>query len=143
MVPLIVLGGFVATLALLAYAGLAAERQPAVRAALRRIGPLTHPQRGRLGVWIARDSRVPAPVRLLPIAAFVYWVTPFDLIPDPIPRIGYFDDRVVLALAIWCVATWAARPLDEHLTRIEFLHEAELARRADATGADPADAAPP
>ncbi len=133
MVPLMFLLGFLGLIALLAYGGLAAERQPAVRAVLRRIDPLTHAQRGRLGVWIARDSRVPAPLRFMPITAFVYWVTPIDLIPDPIPRIGFVDDRIVLALAIWCVARWAPGPLEEHLARIEFLHEAELARQADAS----------
>lgn len=140
MVPLLFIGAFVAVLVLLGFAGLAAERQPRVRGILRRIEPLTHSQRGRLGVWIARDARVPAPVRLLPITAFVYRVIPLDLIPDPIPRVGYVDDRVALALAVWCVARWAGPALEEHLARIEFVHAAGLARRADPLEGTPDEA---
>lgn len=143
MVPLLFLVGLFGVLVVLGYAGLAAERQGPVSRALHRIEPLTHSQRGRLGVWIARDSRVPALVRLLPITAFVYWVTPLDLIPDPIPRIGYLDDRAALALAMWCMARWAAQPLEEHLARSEFLYEADLIRRSDAAAGEPSDAAPP
>jgi uncharacterized membrane protein YkvA (DUF1232 family) len=137
---IVILLALAAAVVFVALAGLAAERQPYVRAVLRRIEPLSHPLRGRLGVWIARDRRVPLLFRFLPITAFVYWVTPIDLVPDPIPKVGYLDDRIGLALALWCVAVTAHAPLEEHLTRIEFLHEAEEDRRADSApdASDPA-----
>lgn len=34
------------------------------------------------------------------IAAIIYFVNPFDLIPDFIPGIGYLDDAVVIALVV-------------------------------------------
>jgi uncharacterized membrane protein YkvA (DUF1232 family) len=128
MTALVVLGGFAALVILIAWAGLAAERQPRVRAALRRMEPLSPPQRGRLGVWFAKDPQVPALVRLMPLTAFVYWVTPIDFIPDFIPGAGYFDDRIALALATWFATRWAPDAFEEHLARIEYLHEVALAR---------------
>jgi uncharacterized membrane protein YkvA (DUF1232 family) len=131
MVVLVFIVAVLALAVLLSFLGLAAERQPDVRGALRRIEPLSHPQRGRLGVWVAKDPRVPALVRYLPLTAFIYWIIPFDFIPDPLPRIGRFDDRVALALACWCVVRLARVPLHEHLTRIEYLREVEEARLDD------------
>jgi len=34
---------------------------------------------------------------VLAVAALVYFVSPIDLIPDPIPVIGYIDDAAVIA----------------------------------------------
>jgi len=131
MVVLVLILGLLALAVLLSFLGLAAERQPDVRGALDRIESLSHPQRGRLGVWVAKDPRVPALVRYLPLTAFVYWIIPFDFIPDPFPRIGRFDDRVLLALACWCMVRLARGPFHEHLTRIEYLREVEAARFDD------------
>ena len=33
-------------------------------------------------------------------AAIIYFISPLDLIPDPIPFIGYLDDLTVLKLAL-------------------------------------------
>ncbi|MFN8639756.1 MAG: XdhC family protein [Dehalococcoidia bacterium] len=101
MVPLLL--GLATIVALLTLAGLFARRDPDVHTLMFRIEALPHGLRGRLGVWIARDREASALVRFLPLTAFVYWVTPLDLIPDFIPGIGFFDDRLVLALALWCV----------------------------------------
>ena len=131
MAVLVFLLALLALAVLLSFLGLAAERQPDVREALSRIEPLSHPLRGRLGVWIAKDPRVPVVVRYLPLTAFVYWIIPFDFIPDPFPRIGRFDDRVALAVACWCVVRLARVPFREHLTRIEYLREVESARLDD------------
>ncbi|MSP22626.1 MAG: DUF1232 domain-containing protein [Dehalococcoidia bacterium] len=88
MPVLIVLILLVATAVALAALGMAAERRPAVRDVLRRIEPLSYPQRGRLGVWLAKDPQVPPLVRYLQLAAFIYWIIPIDFIPDALPRIG-------------------------------------------------------
>jgi uncharacterized membrane protein YkvA (DUF1232 family) len=142
MVALVFILAVLTLAVLLSFLGLAAERQPDVRGALRRIEPLSHPHRGRLGVWIAKDPRVPVFVRYLPLTAFVYWIIPFDFIPDPFPRIGRFDDRVALALACWCAVRLARVPFHEHLTRIEYLREVEIARLDDMPPEEPPTRSP-
>ncbi|MHB8065249.1 MAG: YkvA family protein [Ruminiclostridium sp.] len=37
------------------------------------------------------------------VAALAYFLSPIDLIPDPIPVIGYVDDAAVIGLAIMAV----------------------------------------
>ena len=128
LIFLVALVGLAVGLSLL---GMAAERQPAVRGVLRRIEPLSYPRRGRLGVWLAKDARISPLVRYFPLTAFVYGIIPIDFIPDFIPKVGRFDDRVALALACWCVLAVAPAHFEEHLTRIEFLHEVDEARRDD------------
>ena len=101
--------------------GLLAERDPRVRAVIQRLEGLGHPERGRLGVWIAKDKQFPLLVRLLPITAFVYWVTPLDIIPDGIPKIGYLDDRAVLGYALWLTLHLGPRArFEEHLQHAEW-----------------------
>lgn len=51
-------------------------------------------------VRLARDERVPAAAKLLAGATIAYYISPVDLIPDPIPLIGEIDD---LALALFAV----------------------------------------
>lgn len=108
--------------------GLVAEREPRVHAARRRLEGLAPPLRGRLGVWFARDRRVPMVVRLLPITAVVYGATPLDLLPDILPGVGRLDDRAVLAIALWVVTLAAPAPFEEHLSRVEFLRDAAEAQ---------------
>ncbi len=111
--------------------GLLAGRASRVRAANARLEDLDHPERGRLGVWIAKDRQFPFPVRLLPLTAFVYWVTPFDVIPDAIPKIGFLDDRAVLGYALWLTLYLGPRDrFEEHLQRAEWY--AARARALDA-----------
>ena len=45
------------------------------------------------------DPKVPAAVKLIPVAALVYLISPIDLIPD-IPVLGQIDDLVVILLAL-------------------------------------------
>ncbi len=48
-----------------------------------------------------RDSAVPWWLKVIPIFAVVYLISPYDLIPDfLLPGIGEIDDLVVLILAI-------------------------------------------
>jgi uncharacterized membrane protein YkvA (DUF1232 family) len=46
------------------------------------------------------DSRVPATERALVAGAIVYFVIPFDLIPDMIPFVGQVDDAYLIALTL-------------------------------------------
>jgi uncharacterized membrane protein YkvA (DUF1232 family) len=46
------------------------------------------------------DSRVPATERALVAGAIVYFIVPFDLIPDMIPFVGQVDDTYLIALTL-------------------------------------------
>ncbi len=59
-----------------------------------------------LMVRLARDPRVPASLKVMAGAVIAYFVTPVDVIPDPIPIIGEIDD---LALAIFALEQIAER----------------------------------
>lgn len=48
-----------------------------------------------------RDSRTPWYARLWTAVVVAYALSPIDLIPDPIPVLGYLDDLVLLPLGIW------------------------------------------
>ena len=45
-----------------------------------------------------RDPRVPWPARIFAGLVVAYAFSPIDLIPDPIPIIGYLDDLVLVPL---------------------------------------------
>lgn len=47
-----------------------------------------------------RDDRVPAQAKVALTALMAYLATPFDLIPDFIPLLGYLDDVAVAAVAL-------------------------------------------
>jgi uncharacterized membrane protein YkvA (DUF1232 family) len=48
----------------------------------------------------ARDPRTPWYARLLVAGVVAYALSPFDLVPDFIPVIGYLDDLLLLPLGI-------------------------------------------
>jgi uncharacterized membrane protein YkvA (DUF1232 family) len=47
-----------------------------------------------------RDSRTPWYAKAVATAVVAYAVSPFDLIPDFIPVIGYLDDLIIVPLGI-------------------------------------------
>jgi uncharacterized membrane protein YkvA (DUF1232 family) len=47
-----------------------------------------------------RDPRVPLHARVFAACVVGYAFSPIDLIPDPIPVLGYLDDLVVIPLGI-------------------------------------------
>jgi uncharacterized membrane protein YkvA (DUF1232 family) len=49
----------------------------------------------------ARDPRTPWYAKLFAGAVIAYALSPIDLIPDPIPVIGYLDDLILLPLGIY------------------------------------------
>ena len=49
----------------------------------------------------ARDPRVPWIARLLAGVVVAYAFSPIDLIPDPIPVLGYLDDLLLVPLGVW------------------------------------------
>jgi uncharacterized membrane protein YkvA (DUF1232 family) len=48
-----------------------------------------------------RDPRVPLYARLFAACLVGYAFSPIDLIPDPIPILGYLDDLVLIPLGVW------------------------------------------
>lgn len=46
------------------------------------------------------DPRVPWHARVLAIVVVAYAFSPVDLIPDPIPVLGYLDDLVLIPLGV-------------------------------------------
>jgi uncharacterized membrane protein YkvA (DUF1232 family) len=48
----------------------------------------------------ARDPRVPWLPKALAVVSVAYALSPFDLIPDFIPVLGYLDELILLPLAI-------------------------------------------
>jgi hypothetical protein len=48
-------------------------------------------------IWrLMGDKRINFLLKLLPVAAVIYLVSPIDLIPDPVPILGYLDDLVLI-----------------------------------------------
>ncbi|MCU0560023.1 MAG: YkvA family protein [Desulfobacterales bacterium] len=48
----------------------------------------------------SRDRRVPWHARALAVVIVAYAFSPIDLIPDPIPVLGYLDDLILIPLGI-------------------------------------------
>lgn len=57
-------------------------------------------QRMRVAVRLLRDPRVPGIVKLIPLLAVLYVLSPIDLLPDTIPVLTQLDDVAVLLLAL-------------------------------------------
>ena len=54
-----------------------------------------------LALYLAyKDPRVPAYARVFAIVVVAYAFSPIDLIPDPIPVLGYLDDLILVPLGI-------------------------------------------
>ena len=62
-----------------------------------------------------RDPRVPWYARLVALCVVAYAFSPVDLIPDPIPVLGYLDDLILVPLGIALAIKLIPAPvLDEH-----------------------------
>jgi uncharacterized membrane protein YkvA (DUF1232 family) len=48
----------------------------------------------------ARDPRTPVVARVVAGCVLAYALSPIDLIPDPIPVLGYLDDIILIPLGI-------------------------------------------
>jgi len=52
-------------------------------------------------IYVAyRDPRVPWVARVFAMCVVAYAFSPIDLIPDPIPFLGYLDDLILIPLGI-------------------------------------------
>jgi uncharacterized membrane protein YkvA (DUF1232 family) len=63
-------------------------------------------------VYLAlRDPRVPWYARLFAACVIAYAFSPIDLIPDPIPVLGYLDDLVIVPLGIALALRMIPKPV--------------------------------
>jgi uncharacterized membrane protein YkvA (DUF1232 family) len=57
-----------------------------------------------LALYLAtRHPRTPWFAKAIAVIVVAYAFSPLDLIPDPIPILGYLDDLLLLPLGIWLV----------------------------------------
>jgi len=75
-----------------------------------------------------RHPRTPWYARLVAVCVVAYALSPIDLIPDPIPILGYLDDLVLLPLGIALVVRLIPR---------DVLVECRRQARADAETGQP------
>jgi uncharacterized membrane protein YkvA (DUF1232 family) len=70
---------------------------PKVRMDIRRVIEKVKVLVEMLGVYVKGEyKKIPKKTLILLVAALIYLVNPFDLIPDFIPGIGYVDDAGVI-----------------------------------------------
>jgi uncharacterized membrane protein YkvA (DUF1232 family) len=56
--------------------------------------------------WFAKEYReVPWQTIAIALGAIIYFVNPFDAIPDFIPGIGYLDDALVIGVTVKSIKT--------------------------------------
>ena len=83
---------------------------------------------------VARDSRVPWPVKVLAAAVAAYALSPIDLIPDFIPILGYLDELILLPVGIWVVVKLIpANVMAEHRATATLAAERPVSRTAALT----------
>lgn len=78
---------------------IARREKSEVRGRLRNFAMFL-PNMAKLLAKLLRDARVPSAEKALFVAAIVYVISPFDLIPDIFPFIGQIDDLYLVALVI-------------------------------------------
>jgi uncharacterized membrane protein YkvA (DUF1232 family) len=72
-----------------------------------------------------RDPRVPWYARVFAAVVVGYAFSPIDLIPDPIPVLGYLDDLVLVPLGVWL----AVRMIPSHVLAEKRAEARELAEK--------------
>jgi uncharacterized membrane protein YkvA (DUF1232 family) len=65
----------------------------------------------RLIARLVGDPLLPRAAKIALGAAMVYLASPFDLIPDFIPFVGYLDDLLLAALLVDGLLNWVDRAL--------------------------------
>ena len=58
-----------------------------------------------------RDPRVPLHARVFAACVVGYAFSPIDLIPDPIPVLGYLDDLVLIPLGVYLAVRMIPEPV--------------------------------
>ena len=69
------------------------------------------PDIARLIARLVRDPVLPRAVKIALAAAAIYLASPFDLIPDFIPFLGYLDDALLAAVLVDGIVNYVDRRL--------------------------------
>jgi uncharacterized membrane protein YkvA (DUF1232 family) len=81
-----------------------------------------------------RDPRVPLYARVFAACVVGYAFSPIDLIPDPIPVLGYLDDLVLIPLGVTFAVKMIPAPV---LAECRERRRGTLSRRDRRTGRRP------
>jgi uncharacterized membrane protein YkvA (DUF1232 family) len=74
----------------------------------------------QLAKALARDERIPLPVRAVPPLLVLYLSLPLDVLPDFIPVVGQIDDILVVAVGIGLMLKLTPlRILEAHVAALE------------------------
>jgi uncharacterized membrane protein YkvA (DUF1232 family) len=65
----------------------------------------------RLTWRLLRDTRVPWPIKLIPLIVLLYIVSPIDLIPDFVLGLGQLDDLTILILGVQVFVSLSPRSI--------------------------------
>ena len=78
-------------------------------------------KRESISLYLAmRDPRTPWYAKVAAACVVAYALSPIDLVPDPIPVLGYLDDLVIVPLGILIVRRMIPRVvLDEARVRVD------------------------
>jgi uncharacterized membrane protein YkvA (DUF1232 family) len=96
------------------------RRDPEERTLVKRVTRLPVRDKLRLALALARDSRIPLALRVIPPGLVLYLATPIDLIPDFIPVIGHLDDVVIAVVGLGLLLRLTPRwVLEDHVARLE------------------------
>jgi uncharacterized membrane protein YkvA (DUF1232 family) len=91
----------------------------------------------RLLSRLVRDRSVPSGARIWLAALLVYLLSPIDLIPDFVPVLGYFDDALIVAIALRFAVRAAGMATIEHHWPGSSIGLAAVLRLAGLSSASP------
>jgi uncharacterized membrane protein YkvA (DUF1232 family) len=91
----------------------------------------------RLSWALLLDNRVPLVVKLIPLGAIAYIVSPIDLVPDIFLGLGQLDDLGILMAALTTFNSLApGYVVEEHLARIRAGNVYNIRRDKEGTVID-------
>ncbi len=91
----------------------------------------------RLSWALLLDNRVPVVLKLIPIAAVAYVISPIDLIPDFFIGLGQLDDLGVLMIAVTTFNNLAPGDVvAEHIARLRSGNTYRISRDEEGTVID-------
>ena len=89
-------------------------------------------EQARLSWGLLLDSRVPVALKVIPLLAMAYIISPIDLVPDIFLVLGQLDDMGILLAAISAFVSMAPQDVvEEHTYRLRFGSRVRVRRDAE------------